>query len=138
MSRRPGFTLIETIASVVVLALAVPPMLWAIREVHIQRIDPILTSRARWLAVEKIEDVIADRHSTTRGYTYLAAVNYTAETPIATDTAYNRTVTLTETQADLVTAGTGYMTAKITVSWTDGDGDAQSLAVSTVLTDYTP
>ncbi|MHC5112889.1 MAG: type IV pilus modification PilV family protein [Planctomycetota bacterium] len=138
MPKRPGFTLIETVASLVVLALAVPPMMWAIREVHVQRIDPLLTSRARWLAVEKIEDIIADRHSDNRGYTYLIPGNYTAETPVATDTAFNRTVTLNETTADLVTAGTGYMNVTVTVSWTDADGDAQSLAIATVLTDYTP
>ncbi|MCP3905442.1 MAG: type II secretion system protein [Planctomycetes bacterium] len=136
--RRPGFTLIETVASLVILGLAVPPMLWAIREVHIQRVDPILTSRARWLAIEKIEDVIADRHSTTRGYSYLVGGNYAAETPIATDTAFNRSVTFTETLADLSTAGSGYMNVAVDVSWTDGDGDAQTLSVATVLTDYTP
>ena len=36
--RRPraGFTLIETIAAIVILSLAIPPMLWAVREAHLK------------------------------------------------------------------------------------------------------
>ena len=40
--------------------------------------------------------------------------------------------------SDLVTAGTGYKKATVTVGWTDARGSARSLAISTVLTDYTP
>ncbi|MCZ6542471.1 MAG: type II secretion system protein, partial [Planctomycetota bacterium] len=69
-ARTHGFTLLETIAAVVILALAIPPMLWAVREAHIQRVNPMLASKARWLATEKLEDIIADRHSTTRGWAY--------------------------------------------------------------------
>ena len=43
----PGFTLIETIAAVVMLSIAVPPMMWAINEAHMQRVNPVLVSRAR-------------------------------------------------------------------------------------------
>ncbi len=64
-TRRAGFTLIETIAAIVILAVAVPPMLWAVTESQRQRINPMMVSKARWLAVEKMEDIIADRHSTT-------------------------------------------------------------------------
>ncbi len=64
--------------------------------------------------------------------------NYPDETPITGFPAYNRTVTFNETEADLVTAGTGYMNVTVTVSWTDADGNSQSLSISTVLTDYTP
>ena len=134
---RRGFTLIESIAAVVILSIATPPMLWAIREAHTQRVNHVLSSRARWLATEKLEDVIADRHSTTRGYTYLVTGNYATESSVTGYTNFARSVTFTETDADLSTSGSGYMTVDVTVTWTDAVGTAQSLTVSTVLTDYT-
>ena len=134
----PGFTLIETIAAVVMLSIAVPPMMWAINEAHMQRVNPVLVSRARWLGVSKLEDVIADRHSTTRGYGYLIAANYPDETPVTGHAAFNRTVTFNETEADLTTAGTGYMNVTVQVSWSDATGVSRTLAISTVLTEYTP
>lgn len=136
--RRRGFTLIEAVLSIVILAVAVPPVLWAVRHAHADRIDPVQTCRAYWLAVEKLEDVIADRHSATRGYGHLIAANYPAEPSVAGFSGFAREVTLSETEADLSTPGSGYMTATITVSWHDSRGVPRTLAVATVLTDYTP
>jgi prepilin-type N-terminal cleavage/methylation domain-containing protein len=136
--RRRAFTLVETIAAVVVLAIGLPPMLWAIRDAHVQRVNPVLASRARWLAEAKMEDLIADRSSETRGYDYLIAGNYPAEGSISGYPGFTRSVSLSETEADLATAGTGYMKITVTVGWTDAAGDARSLQVSTVLTEYTP
>ena len=136
---RRGFTLIETIAAIVILSVAIPPMLWAVQNSRVERINPMMASRARWLASRKLEDVIADRHSSTRGYAYLVTGNYPAENPVAGATGFTRSVALTESGADLIPAsGTGYMTVTVTVGWTDGRGEARSLAVATVLTDYTP
>ena len=45
-TRRSGFTLIETVAAIVILAVAVPPMLWAVTESQRQRINPMMASRA--------------------------------------------------------------------------------------------
>ena len=140
-ARRTGFTLIETVAAIVILAVAVPPMLWAVTEAQRQRINPMLASRARWLAVEKLEDVIADRHSTTRGFTYLITANYPAENPVPGYAGFTRTVTFLETKADLVTIAPpplGYMTVTVTIGWNDADAQARTLAISTVLTEYTP
>ncbi len=133
-----GFSLIETIVAIVILSVALPAMLWTVREAHVQRVNPMLLSTARWLAVEKLEDVIADRHSTTRGYAYLIAGNYPAENPVAGYVGFTRSVSFNETLADLVTAGSGYMNVTVQVGWTDGQGTAQTLPISTVLTEYTP
>src|SRR5687768_11605020 len=113
-----SFTLIETVAAIVIMAVAIPPMMWAIRHAHIQRVNPMMASKARWLATEKLEDVIADRHSTTRGYGYLIAANYPSENPVAGFANFNRSVSFTETAGDLVSPGTGYRRATVTVSWT--------------------
>ena len=137
-SNKRAFSLIETIVAIVIMSIAVPAMLWTVREAHINRVNPTLASTARWLAIEKIEDVIADRHSTTRGYTYLIPANYSAENPVAGFAGFSRSVSLNETIADLVTAGAGYMNVTVQLSWTDGEAQVQTLAISTVLTDYTP
>jgi hypothetical protein len=135
---RRAFTLVEAIAAIVILSVALPPLLFAIREAHRHRVDPVLASKARWLATEKLEDIIADRHSDTRGFDYLISANYPAEAQVTGYTNFSRSVTLSEKDADLTTAGTGYMIVTVTVGWTDGGGAARSLSVSTVLTEYTP
>jgi type II secretory pathway pseudopilin PulG len=136
--RRRGFTLMEGIVAVVLLGTALPPMMWAIRAAQIRRVSAALASRARWLATEKLEDVVADRHSSTRGYAWLTGANYGAETPVAGFGQFNRSVAFVETAADLVSAGTGYKKATVTVSWTDTTGTARSIAIATIITDYTP
>ncbi len=136
--RPAGFTLAEAITAIVILSIAVPSMLWGVRQAHAHRSNRVLASRAHWLAVEKLEDVMADRHSNTRGYGYLNAVNYPAETSIPGYPAYTRTVALNETLADLSTPGPGYMKVTVTVSYTDATGVPRSLPLSTELTNYTP
>jgi hypothetical protein len=126
----------EAIAAMVILSVAVPPMLWAIRDARQQQVGPVLVSRARCLAAEKIEEVIADRHSTTRGFAWIQSARYPAESPVAGFAGFARSVSIAETGASLSGAGTGYKVITVTVTWTDGTGDARSLSLSTVVTDY--
>jgi hypothetical protein len=128
--------LIEAVSSIIILSIAIPPMLWAIRDGHTRRVNPMMSSKARWLASEKLEDIIADRHSSTLGYAYLIPGNYPAENPVSGFTGFSRTVSFTQTGGDLVSAGTGYMRVTVTVSWTDATGVARSLALSSIITDY--
>ena len=136
--RRHGFTLIEAIAVIVLMTVAIPPMMWSIREAHISRANPVLASRARWLAVSKLEDVIADRSSPVRGYNYLIPGNYAAEPTIPGYAGFSRTVNFNETLADLTTSGDGYMNVTVAISWTDAQGTSQTLNISTVLTAFAP
>lgn len=138
IQRRSGFTLIEAVLALVILAVAIPPMLWALREAHMTRANPILASQARWLATEKLEDVIADRHSDTRGYDYVIEANYPDEASVDDFPAFSRSVAIVETEADLTTetAGGGYKRITVTVSWTDAQTNARSLVIGTVVTDY--
>ena len=143
-TRRRGFTLMETVSAIVILSVAVPPMLWAVTQAQRQRMNPLLASKARWLAVEKLEDVIADRHAAPRGYSWLNAGNYPAENfgDITGYPAFRRLVAFpAETKADLATtapAPLGYQVVIVTVGWNNSDGNNASLTISTVLTDYTP
>ncbi len=137
-SRRwlPGLTLIETIIAMVVLAVAVPGTLWAIRDAAVQRVAPLQTSKARWLVTEKLEDIVADRNSTMRGYTYVVAGNYPSEASISGFAGFTRTTAISETAADLVSAGTGYKKVTVSVGWTDTKGMARQVSIATVITDY--
>ncbi len=147
---RAGFTLMETIAAMVILAVAVPPMLWAVTESQRQRMNPMMASKARWLAVEKLEDVVADRHSSDvapppiRGYDWVVAGgDYVVENPgdITGYPGFSRQVTLLETKANLSTTAPpplGYLTVTVTVGWVDAKRNNQTLDISTVLTEYTP
>lgn len=138
MTTLRAFTLIECIVAIVILAVAVPAMTLALRETHAKRAAPVMASRASWLAVERLEDIIADRNSTTRGYTYLKGTNYPDEATIAEFPGFSRSVLFVETGPDLSSAGDGFMKVTVTVNWTDPGGVARSMGISTVLTDYTP
>lgn len=136
MRRAPAFTLIEAITAVAVAALLVPPTMWALRQAHLGRVEPIQASTARWLATERLEDVIADRHSTTRGWVYVVTGNYPAEASVVGFAGYARNVSIQEFGPDLASAGTGYKVVTVRVSWAGGAGVQRVLAVATVLTDY--
>lgn len=138
ISARRAFTLVEAIAAIVILAVAAPAMLWALAGSNRAMIDPVLADQARWLAIEKIEDVIADRASLTRGYTYLTGANYPAESAVSGFPGFSRSVSIVETGPSLSGAGTGYKTVAVNVGFADHWGNAQNFRLVTVITDYTP
>lgn len=139
LSRAGGaFTLIEAIIATIVLGTAMPPMLVGVRDASARRTDAIMASRARWLASERIEDALADRHSAARGYAWVLTSAYPAEPSVAGFASFARSTTVTETGAALSGGGTGYKTVTCTVSWRDGRGTARSLSLSVVVTSYTP
>jgi hypothetical protein len=124
--------------SIVIITIAVPAIMLALSNAHRARTDPIFVSRARWLAAEKLEQIIADRHAPTRLYTYVVNANYPAEASISGFTGFSRSTSITETAADLASVGTGYKTVTVTVNFTDGRARAKSFSLSTVITNYTP
>jgi prepilin-type N-terminal cleavage/methylation domain-containing protein len=133
---RTGFTLVESIAALVILTIAIPPMLFAVRQAQYHRVNPIMAAKARWLITEKLEDIIADRASTTRGYSYVISANYPAENPVSGYAGFTRSVAISETAADLSSSGAGYKRVTVTVDWTDATGIARSMAIGTIITVY--
>jgi prepilin-type N-terminal cleavage/methylation domain-containing protein len=131
-----GFTLIEAIVAIVILSVGVPGLVMALAESHRKRVDPVMASRARMLASERLEQVIADRHSAWRGYSYVTGANYPSESSIAGFVGFSRTTTVTETGVSLSGAGNGYKVVEVTVSYTDGRGASRSVSVSTVAAEY--
>ncbi|MCX5688430.1 MAG: type II secretion system protein [Planctomycetota bacterium] len=133
-----AFTLIECVVAIVILGVATPGMFMALRAAANNSMAGIQASRARWLIQDKLEDIIADRHSASRGYSYLTSSNYPAEATIPGYPGFSRSVTLAATNAGLSAAGTGYLKVTVTVSYSDWNATSRSLSVATVLTDYTP
>jgi prepilin-type N-terminal cleavage/methylation domain-containing protein len=135
---RRGFTLVEAIAALVLLGVTVPPLMMALSTASLRRGDAVLASRARWIASEGLEQVIADRYSAARGYAWVVNANYPAESTLAGRPGFARTTTITEVAADLTTAqtGTGIKLATTTVSYTTSRRVTASFSMSTVLTNY--
>ncbi len=137
-ARKRGFSLIDAITAIVILSVGVPSLMWAIRDSQRTRATPVMTSRARWLAAEQLEDTFADRHSSTRGYAYLINANYPSESSIASFPGYSRDLSIIETGPTLSGSGTGYKLVTVNVQYRDGWGASRTYSLSTVLTDYTP
>ena len=135
-SRRRAFTLLEVVATLVILGVGLPALIAAVRDATVRRASVQQQVVARWLACEKLEDVTADRHSATRGWSWITAANYPAEPTVNGFTAFARSTAITETGPDLVAAGTGYRTVTVTVTYRDVRDGAKTLSIATVLTDY--
>lgn len=137
-SHRSAFSLIEAIAAISLLALAVPALLWSLAQSRRSLVQPTSYTTARWLVTERLEDVLADASSPARGYAYVASSNYPAESPVSGFSGFSRSMAVAETGANLSSAGTGWKTVTVIVAWTDVQGDSQSLAASAVVTQVSP
>lgn len=126
----------EVVATLVILGVGLPALLATVRDATVRRASVQQQIVARWLVCEKLEDVIADRHSATRGWSYIAAANYPAEPTVNGFTAYSRATAIVETGPDLVTAGTGYRKVTVTVTYRDAREGSKTVSVAAVLTDY--
>lgn len=135
--RRPrAFSLIEAVIAIVILSVAVPAMFWAVRDAAERRAEPVMLNRARWLAAEKIEDILADRANAGRGYGYVVAANYPAESPVTGFAGFSRQVHVSERGADLTSAGTGYKVVTVRVNYSGARGAARTFELAAVVTDY--
>ena len=131
-----GFTLVETISAIVVLAVALPPMLWAIGAAQDQRVDSVMTSRARWLAMEKLEAIVADRYSAERGFDWIDEANYPHEDEVDGYPNFTRSVTITDVGPDLQPGTELHRRATVTVSYANARGRAQNVSLSVVLASW--
>ena len=136
LNRTHAFSLIEAIIAIVILAVAVPGMFWAIRDASERRAEPVMLARARWLAAEKLEDIVADRYCTTRGYDYVQNANYPAEAAVNGFAGFSRQVVVAERSVDLVSPGTGYKVATVRISYVGARGTARTFELAAVVTDH--
>jgi type II secretory pathway pseudopilin PulG len=128
--------MLEIVATIVLIGTAAPALLTAVRDTTARRASVQQQVVARWLACEKLEDIIADRHSTTRGWNYLITANYPDEPSVNGFPAFARTAAFIDTGPDLLTAGTGYRKVTVTVTYPDVREGTKSLSLSTIVTDY--
>lgn len=131
-----GFSLIEAIIAIVILSVAVPAMFWAVRDAADRRAEPVMLARARWLAAEKLEDIIADRHSAGRGFSHIMTAHYPAEETVDGFPAFAREVEIVERGVDLLTPGVGYKIATVRVTYPIARGRMKTFELATVVTEY--
>lgn len=80
---RRGASLFELVMVILIIGAGVVPILGAYREAARQGPRGELQTRAAFLAAEKMEEILADRHSPSRGFAWLLPASYPAETAIA-------------------------------------------------------
>lgn len=151
---RRGFTLLEAVIVVVVLALAVPAGMRMLAEAGEVRRQGAQTTRATTLACAVLEQVTADVHSPSIGFDALADDATYLSTP--TTGLYDRLDAISSVYDDLgitytveigdLSDRTGTVTGDadedvfrfvtVRVTYDDPDGNALELPVSTIVTDF--
>ncbi len=125
-SNEGGFTLIELIITIVVLAIAGIGVMSVFSNSMRTGANPLVVAQANLLVREKMEIIMGDRQNTARGFSWIIPANYPAENPITVPgfSAFSRSVSIyCVTSGDLNTnvgsppCTTGY--AHITVSVTN-------------------
>lgn len=119
-----GFTLIELVMLLVILAIGVPPLIVIGNQILQQMHQSSYVTIGTALAQEKIETILGDKDAPSRGFTYIVSGNYAAESPVAGFTGYNRTVTI---DADSTYNTITFRNVKVAVTTPDG----QTCALST-------
>lgn len=114
-SRPPveGFTLIEVAILIVIAGIAILPLAMLFATTSIHSSDARSASVAASLAQAKLEEITADRRSSTRGFPYLQSVNYPSENPVVAFPTYARSVTVAP---DSIFDGVTYRTVSVTVT----------------------
>lgn len=133
-----GFTLIETIMTLVVLSIATVGVLAVFSAGSKGSADPLLITQATQLAQDRMETIIGDRRNPARGFAYIIPGNYGADVPMA---GFNRSVSIFCVNAGDLTANngavlfpcaTGYAHVTVTVA----NAVIGDVAVDSLVTDY--
>lgn len=127
-----GFGLLEVVLSTMILSVGLLGGFMVIQNATARSVQGDMNTLATGLANDKMEDVLADKEF--KGYGYLEAENYPAED---LDHGFTRIVDVVEVDPqDLQTpvSGSGLKRIEVTVDW--GDEAAETVKISTLLTDY--
>ncbi len=132
---RSGTTIIEVVMAVIILGIGLPPLLFAFAECSMNSIAPSRATVASFLAIERMEEIIARRYKSTAGYSEVTSANFPAESPVAGFSAFDRTVTIAEVDANLSASGSpvGYRSITVTVSWNSG---AENVVIERIFADF--
>jgi prepilin-type N-terminal cleavage/methylation domain-containing protein len=128
--REAGFTLIEVVVTIIVLAIALGILVPFVVSLK-GSASPVVTQQAITLAQERLEQIIADRSDTSipRGFTYATTPgNYPAENPVTGFTNFTRSVAIAcVTTANLNAVGTA---PSPSCSIADGETDYARVTVT--------
>lgn len=133
-----GFTMVETVLSASVIAMACLGNLMIIQNTYQANITTSHQMIATQLANEKIETVIADRSLQPLSYDFVTGSNYPADTINygAQTGVFSRTTTVVEVAEDLSTPtpNSGIKKVDVAVSW--GNLPHEKVTVSTLVAKY--
>ncbi len=137
-ARKRGVTIIEVVMAIVILSIALPPMIVAFAEAAMQSIQPADMTVASFLAIERMEEVIARRFRDSEGYADLTVptvAEFPDEDPVSGYPRIRRTVRVAYVGSALnpADADEGYKKVVVTVAW-----GAESLAIERVFADFQP
>lgn len=124
-----GFTLVEVVLIIVIAAVAVLPLGMLFANTSIRSSDARNAMVAAQLAQAKMEELTADKNSPSRGFAYLIAGNYPAESPVTAFPGYSRSVAFAP---DSSYDGVTFRTVTVTVTC----GNIPPVAMTTWFTSY--
>lgn len=130
---RRSTTIIETVAAIVILSVALPSLMSAYAEASHQSIKPYQQSIASMLAVERMEEIIARRFRGTDGYDAVTTTNFPSESPVSGFPAFDRSVSvlLVDSSLGVVGSDQGYKLVTVEVS-----GNGASIEIERVFADF--
>lgn len=137
-----GFSLIETIITLVVLSIAAVGVLSVFSATSRGSADPLILSQATQLAQEKMDVIIGDREDPGRGFAWVVPANYPAESPVAGFPDFNRNVTIfcvnaADLNASVGAPGAGGCASRYThVAVTVAHAVEGTVTVDTAVTNY--
>ena len=120
---------------ITVLSIATPAIMWSLARANENRTQPLMAGRARFLASERLEGMLADRFAASRGYAYISSANYPAESAVGGFPRFARSVSISETARNMTAAGTGSKTVTVSVVYPTSRGN-RTLSFSTIITEF--
>ncbi|MFQ5863945.1 MAG: prepilin-type N-terminal cleavage/methylation domain-containing protein [bacterium] len=123
-----GFTLIEVILIIVVLSIAIPSLMQLISSTLVNSNQSVIISQAIVYAQEKMEEIISDKKSPTKGYDWVITPgNYPSDVP---SNGFTRTVLIEA--AGRIYNGIPYAFVQVKIS----HNEIPDIKLTTWLTDY--
>lgn len=123
-----GFTFIEVILIIVVLAISIPPLVSLLSSNLINSTKSKIITQAVIYAQEKMDEIIADKRSPNRGYNWVVTPNqYSSDIPAS---GFTRSV-LIDTSAKVYN-GISYALVQVSVN----HNDMPEIVLTTWLTEY--
>ncbi len=121
--------------AIVILSVALPPLVASFADASMQSVHPSNAAVASFLAIERMEEIVARRYRDTDGYTAITTANFPAESPVTSFPGFDRSVSVTFTDAALNTVGSdqGYKLIRVSVSWHSG---AEQILIEHVFADF--